>query len=153
MRAKKTGFAAEAKAKVDSKYDPVLASELLVWIKEVTGDTTINSEDGSMDNMYEVLKDGTVLCSLINALQEGSIKKVNKSTMAFKCMENIEQFLQSASKLGVADYELFQTVDLWEKQNMFSVQTCLQSLARKATKFGKPSLGPKESESQLKAIH
>jgi hypothetical protein len=66
--------------------------------------------------------------------------------MAFKCMENIQLFLTAAGKLGVADHELFQTVDLWEQQNMASVQTCLQSLARKATKFGKPGLGPKEAE-------
>lgn len=152
IRASKSGLAAEAKAKMDAKYDPVLASELLVWIKEITGEAAINAEDGSMENMYQILRDGTLLCSLINALQEGTIKKTNKSTMAFKCMENIQQFLAAAGSLGVADHELFQTVDLWEQQNMASVQTCLQSLARKASKFGKPGLGPKEAEANRRSF-
>src|ERR1700712_4107648 len=101
LRAAKAGFAAEAKAKMDAKYDPALASELLAWIKDLTGeDEKINPEDGSMENMYEVLKDGTLLCKLINSFQEGSVKKINQSSMAFKCMENINQFLTAASSLG-----------------------------------------------------
>jgi len=153
-RAGKAGFAAEAKAKMDSKYDPVLACDLLQWISDLTG-AEINTEDGSMDNSYNTLRDGVLLCNLINSIQEGLVpeKKINKtSKMAFKCMENIQLFLSAAASLGVPDHELFQTVDLWEMQNMSSVQMCLQSLARKASKYGKPSLGPKESEGNRRSF-
>lgn len=51
--------------------------------------------------------------------------------MAFKCMENINAFLDAARELGVPAQETFQTVDLWERQNLNSVVICLQSLGRK----------------------
>ena len=68
---------------------------------------------------------------MINHLQPGSIKKINESQMAFKCMENIDAFLKMARQFGVPAQETFQTVDLWERQNLNSVVICLQSLGRK----------------------
>lgn len=67
----------------------------------------------------------------MNSLQAGSVKKVNESKMAFKCMENINAFLEAAKAMGVPAQETFQTVDLWERQNLNSVVICLQSLGRK----------------------
>jgi len=46
-------------------------------------------------------------------------------------MENINAFLEAAKSLGVPPQETFQTVDLWERQNLNSVVICLQSLGRK----------------------
>jgi len=65
-------------------------------------------------------------------------------------MENINNFLGAATALGVPSVEQFQTVDLWEKQNLNSVVICLQSLGRKAANFGKPSIGPKEAEKNVR---
>ncbi|GBP48070.1 Myophilin [Eumeta japonica] len=156
-RAGKAGIDAEAQARINSKYNGDISHETLEWIKVLTGEPQNTS--GDPDNLYEVLKDGTLLCKLVNAIQEGSVKKINQSTMAFKCMENINAFLEAAKKLGVPPQETFQTIDLWEKQNLYSVVICLQSLGRKAANYGKPSIGPKEadknvrnfSEEQLKA--
>lgn len=72
--------------------------------------------------------------SLINHIQPGTIKKINDSKMAFKCMENINAFLEAARNFGVPAQETFQTVDLWERQNLNSVVICLQSLGRKVSK-------------------
>jgi len=158
-RAPKSGFAAEAQRKINSKYSDELASESLEWVKEITGEP-INTS-GDMDNFFEVLKDGIILCKLANAIKAGSIKKVNESKMAFKCMENINAFTDVAKALGVPPQETFQSVDLWERQNLNAVVICLQSLGRKATNYGKPSIGPKEadknvrnfSDEQLRAGH
>ncbi|KAE8751569.1 hypothetical protein FOCC_FOCC001816 [Frankliniella occidentalis] len=147
-RATKSGFAAEAQRKINSKYSDELAQECLEWIKVVTGENFNTS--GDMDNFYEILRDGTLLCRLINTLQPGSIKKINESQMAFKCMENINGFLENARTMGVPAQETFQTVDLWEKQNLNSVVICLQSLGRKAHNYGKPSIGPKEAEKNVR---
>lgn len=156
-RAPKAGINAQAQAKIASKYNDAIAHETLEWIKLLTGEPANTA--GDADNLYEVLKDGVLLCKLVNSIQEGSVKKVNQTTMAFKCMENINAFLEAVKKLGVPSQETFQTIDLWERQNLYSVVTCLQSLGRKAGNFGKPSIGPKEadknvrqfSEEQLKA--
>ncbi|XP_063532814.1 myophilin-like [Cydia strobilella] len=156
-RAGKAGINADAQARINSKYNDDVARETLEWVRVLTGQPANTS--GDVENLYKVLKDGTLLCKLVNAIQEGSVKKINQSTMAFKCMENINAFLEAAKKLGVPPQETFQTIDLWERQNLYSVVICLQSLGRKAGNYGKPSIGPKEadrnvrefSEAQLKA--
>lgn len=147
-RATKSGFAAEAQRKINSKYSEELAAECLEWIKIITNEDI--STNGDMDNFYEILKDGTLLCRLVNCIQSGSAKKINESKMAFKCMENINTFLEAARNLGVPAQETFQTVDLWERQNLNSVVICLQSLGRKAGNYGKPSIGPKEAEKNVR---
>lgn len=147
-RAAKSGFAAEAQRKINSKYSEELAFECLEWIKEITGEP-INTS-GDMDNFFEVLKDGVLLCKLTNTLQPGRVKKINESKMAFKCMENISAFLEAVKSFGVPVQETFQSVDLWERQNLNSVVICLQSLGRKAHNFGKPGIGPKEAEKNVR---
>nr|CAD7455551.1 unnamed protein product [Timema tahoe] len=122
---------------INSKYSEELAQESLEWIKEITGEDI--NVDGSMDNFYELLKDGTLLCRLVNLIQPNSVKKINESKMAFKCMENINQFLDVAKNLGVPPQETFQTVDLWERQNLNSVVICLQ-FSRQEGKNSSPQL-------------
>jgi len=148
-RATKSGFALEAQAKIMSKYNEQQAHEVLDWISQVCNKGDLNTS-GEMDNFYTILKDGTVLCELVNNMKAGSVKKINSSTMAFKCMENINNFLTAATDLGVPSQEQFQTVDLWEKQNLNSVVICLQSLGRKGPNFGKPGIGPKESTKNVR---
>jgi hypothetical protein len=147
-RATKSGFAREAFNKINSKYSEELAQEALEWVKEMTGEP-INTS-GDMDNFFEVLKDGTILCKLANSIQPGSVKRINESKMAFKCMENITNFLGSAKIFGVPDQETFQSVDLWERQNLNAVVICLHSLGRKMSNFGKPTIGPKEAEKNVR---
>ncbi len=58
-----------------------------------------------------------ILCRLINSLYpsgEEPIKKITESSVVFKQMEKISQFLQAAEDYGVNRGDIFQTVDLWE---------------------------------------
>lgn len=148
-RAAKSGFAAEAQRKINSKYSEELACEVLEWVKAITGEPSNTS--GDMDNFYEMLKDGILLCKLVNIMKPGSIKKINENKAhGFKCMENIEKFLETAKAMGVPAQETFQTVDLWERQNLNSVVICLQSLGRKGSAYGQPSIGPKEADKNVR---
>jgi len=146
-RAAKSGIALEAQQKIHSKFDPQLAGQIIRWI-EKTGLTGLPSGNTvEADEFIELFRDGQRLCQLANALEPNAIKKVNTSALAFKKMENISFFLSFAEK-HVNKTELFQTVDLFEGQDPNAVLVCLSALARKGDKFGKETIGPKESQGE-----
>lgn len=72
---------------INSKYSDELAQECLEWVREITGEAI--NVSGDMDNFYETLKDGVLLCKLVNTIKPSTVKRINESKMAFKCMENI----------------------------------------------------------------
>lgn len=84
----------------------------------------------------------------MNTIQPGTIRKVNKMKQPFLMMENISSFLQACVAYGVKPADLFQTVDLYEKQNMVSVLSGIYALGRKAQTNGYhgAQLGPRESQ-------
>merc|ERR1712224_884155 len=67
-----------------------------------------------MKRTGDALKDGVYLCKLMAELNPGSIKKINRPINAFKCMENIGNFLASCRDYGVSGTDLFQTSDLYD---------------------------------------
>jgi hypothetical protein len=46
-------------------------------------------------------------------------------------MENIEMFTKACKEYGLTDAETFQTVDLWDGENMHQVCICIHALGRK----------------------
>eukprot|EP00112_Aurelia_sp_Birch-Aquarium-sp1_P006769 Seg1740.3 transcript_id=Seg1740.3/GoldUCD/mRNA.D3Y31 product="Muscle-specific protein 20" protein_id=Seg1740.3/GoldUCD/D3Y31 len=127
------GLTAEVKGKLDGKYDPKLEKEATEWIEKVLGEKFFAGASGA-DAVHEKLKDGVILCNLVNRIKPESVKKINTSTMAFKMMENIGNFLTACEALGVPASDSFQTVDLYEKQNMAQVINAILSLKRRASK-------------------
>merc|ERR1712226_1494987 len=96
------------------------------------------------DTIHMKLKNGQVLCQLMNGLVPGSIKKINTNNMAFKQMENIGNFLAQVEKFGVNPADSFQTVDLYEKQNMplverHRVKICTESVRRNQRRMSENS--------------
>ena len=62
--------------------------EARAWIEAVT---QLQKPDD--ESFEQWLRSGVVLCTLLNALKPGSIKKISTSTMPFKQMEQISLFL------------------------------------------------------------
>ena len=69
---------------IASKRDPEREREAQLWVEEIVGQKfTVPFEDA--------LRDGQVLCHLINKLAPGSITKINTAGAQFKMMENIQK--------------------------------------------------------------
>jgi len=94
------------------------------FIKKMTG----KDLPAGKDRVHAALKSGEVLAALANKLQPGSVN-YKPSTMPFKQMEAIGQFLVVAGKY-LPSRELFMTVDLYENQNMAQVVLCIANLKR-----------------------
>nr|BAG55493.1 protein tyrosine kinase [Monosiga ovata] len=83
------------------------------------------------------LRSGEVLCALLNSIKPGLVPKFHKnSKMAFKQMENIGYFLEGCKALGVADTDLFMTVDLFDFANLKQVVICVGALRNRAMSLG-----------------
>mmetsp|Transcript_17286 Transcript_17286/g.45068 ORF Transcript_17286/g.45068 Transcript_17286/m.45068 type:complete len:185 (+) Transcript_17286:62-616(+) len=135
------GMSAEVAGRIAAKHNPELEAQAISWLETLTG-------KGLVGDLSDWLHDGVILCEALNALNPGSVKKVNASKMAFKQMENISNFLAGASSYGMLPTDLFQTVDLYEAKNMVQVIDTIHALGRVAQKngFKGPVIGAKMSE-------
>ena len=145
-RPKGYGMTGELQEKREAKYDYKMEAECRDWLQALVKEPWPN------ESFHEALKDGVYLCKAMNVLQPGAIPKVGTSKMAFKMMENIGNFLDAAGKYGVQKCDLFQTVDLFEAQNLNQVIIAIHALGRvtqkKAPEF--PKLGPKEADKYMR---
>lgn len=106
-----------------------MEAEVLGWIEAVLGERL---PTGAFE---EVLRDGTILCRLMNKLQPGAIPKINTSGGQFKMMENINKFQKAMKEYGVPDIDCFQTVDLYERRNIPQVTQSICALGRTVSSF------------------
>jgi len=119
---------------------PEQEKEVMDWIEAVM------EEPLPQGSYEEVLKNGVVLCKLINKISPGAVPKFKQAGPAFLLMENVQSFLKAIQKYGVADEEIFQTPDLFEARNIPQVTLCIYALARTTQKhadYTGPSMGPK----------
>uniref|UniRef100_H3A260 Calponin n=1 Tax=Latimeria chalumnae TaxID=7897 RepID=H3A260_LATCH len=126
------------------KYDTQKEELLRLWIEDVTGKRL-------GDNFMEGLKDGVVLCELINKLQPGSVRKINNSTQNWHQLENIGNFIKAIMAYGLKPTDIFESNDLFENCNHTQVQTTLIALASMAKTKGfhtKIDFGVKYAEKQ-----
>lgn len=60
-------------------------AEVLSWIEAVLGEKLPSG------NYEDILRDGVILCNLINKLAPGSVKKIQSKGTNFQLMENIQR--------------------------------------------------------------
>ncbi|XP_065715252.1 calponin-1 isoform X1 [Patagioenas fasciata] len=121
------GLSAEVKNKLAQKYDPQQERALRTWIEGTTGRRL-------GDNFMDGLKDGVILCELINKLQPGSVQKVNDPVQNWHKLENIGNFLRAIKRYGVKPHDIFEANDLFENTNHTQVQSTLMALASQVTR-------------------
>ncbi|XP_028129006.1 myophilin [Diabrotica virgifera virgifera] len=126
-----------------AKRNKDVEAEVLNWIFGCLGEPVPKGE------FEDILKDGVVLCNLMNKLTPGCIKKIQSKGTNFQLMENIQRFQAAAKKYGLPEEEIFQTADLFERRNIAQVAISLFSLGRitqKHPEWNGPTLGPKMAE-------
>ncbi|KAL3971255.1 speedy [Sarotherodon galilaeus] len=131
------GLTREVQSKIDKKYDPELEERLVEWIVAQCG-SGVGRPEPNKTGFQNWLKDGCVLCELINSLYGANkpIKTIKSSGMAFKQMEQISMFLRAAESYGVTKTDIFQTVDLFEGKDLAAVQRTLMALGSVAVTKG-----------------
>ncbi|XP_014203889.1 muscle-specific protein 20-like [Copidosoma floridanum] len=129
---------------VAGKRDPDQEAEAQLWIEQVIGfkfPKDISYEDA--------LRDGVILCMLMNRLCPGIVSKVNTTGGDYKMMDNLNQFQRACIRYGVPEIDLFQAVDLMERKNISQVTNTIFAIARAAYKHPEwrgPYLGPKPAD-------
>jgi len=148
-------------AKCDPKKDALAAR----WIEDVINSTKEEKDyikQPEDQTIHTWLKDGTVLCELINTIwqtKDGKIKikKVYKGKVAYQQMENIDKFIKTVKKLDtLVDNDkvtIFETNDLYKEDDMNAFTAgifTLSSAVRASKKYDPgnsyPVLGPKLNE-------
>ncbi|KAB0346853.1 hypothetical protein FD754_011710, partial [Muntiacus muntjak] len=113
------GLSREVQQKTEKQYDADLEQILIQWIT-----TQCRKHVGwpqyGLENFQNWLKD--------DMEGQAPVKKIQASTMAFKQMEQISQFLQVAERYGINTTDIFQAVDLWEGKNTACVHQTLMNL-------------------------
>ncbi|XP_053781804.1 LOW QUALITY PROTEIN: calponin-2-like [Desmodus rotundus] len=128
-KASATAAEADLKNRIQSKYDPEKEEELRLWIEGLMG-TSIGP------NFQESLKDGAILCTLMNKLQPGSVAGIRVSQRKFCQIDNLSKFIKAMENYGVKKEVLFEPSDLCENGNLWQVQVSLLALKRKAEAMG-----------------
>ncbi|KAI8942797.1 hypothetical protein NX059_000840 [Plenodomus lindquistii] len=110
------------------RYTPKAANEVRAWIEDTLGERL------PAGDLLDALKDGTVLCRLVNLAIPSPGVRFKKSAMPFIQMENISHFLRACEQppLNMPAHDRFLTVDLYESKDPAQVLQCLGAFSRVA---------------------
>jgi hypothetical protein len=88
------GLHATVEKRRAEKLDKTLEEKMRKWIESKVGPLAPGS-------LAAALKDGVALCKLANSIAPDAVKKINtQSNLPFKCMENIQSYLNACKEMG-----------------------------------------------------
>ncbi|GAU96068.1 hypothetical protein RvY_07563-1 [Ramazzottius varieornatus] len=134
------GLTDQMNKRIAAKRDASTEQAALRWIFGILGESL--PQDQPFEN---VLHDGTVLARFMKKIRPDLLpQKINTNNIEASQRENIGNFIQAASKLGLRSYEIFQTNDLYDKKDIPQVTVCLNALGTKLqeTNPDLPAFGP-----------
>jgi|ERR1711874_60892 len=145
-RAKKSGIGAEIDKKLEERYDQEEAAgvteAILIWINAILSGEHDSIPNKDQKELHRCLKDGVMLCKLINKLlaseSKGKVSFQKKVASPFVAMGNMESFNKGCTDYGLSKEFLFQSTDLWEgrKGPFLNVINCIHSLGFLANSKG-----------------
>lgn len=109
---------------MSGKRDTEQEQEAQAWIETIVG------ERFAKETFEDSLRDGILLCKLMNKLKPGIIQKISVSGGDYKMMDNISQFQRAATYWGVGEVDLFNANDLWDQKNIALVTQTIFAVAR-----------------------
>jgi hypothetical protein len=125
------GMDAAHYVKMSAKEDPEWDKKVLAWLSALLGE-----EFGSED-LWAVLKNGTVLIRAVNVLQPGVVAKYNRARLVpLLEMDNIQLYLKGCWSLGVPSECMFTSTELYKRQDMSKVGRNIEALSKLAVNFG-----------------
>jgi len=132
----KYGLTSEVDMKRAQQYSQSDEADVTQWMEGILGEKLPGPD------FHSSLKNGVLLCNLLNKLQPGCCKVPKKANAPFVQMENIGSYLSAVSKaFGMKEQDSFMTVDLYESKNMLAV---LQHLIRlKVNVLGNAAISPR----------
>ncbi|XP_012944142.1 rac guanine nucleotide exchange factor B [Aplysia californica] len=145
-RAKKSGIGAEIDRKLEERYDQEEAAgvtnAIMIWLNAVLQGEHDSIPNSSQKELHRCLKDGVLLCKLINKLLasegKGKVSFQKKVASPFVAMGNMESFNKGCLEYQLSKEFLFQSTDLWEgrKGPFLNVVNCIHSLGFHANSKG-----------------
>ncbi|ESO87025.1 hypothetical protein LOTGIDRAFT_229230 [Lottia gigantea] len=143
FRAVPFGLGRDTQNKIDGQFSPSDAVRCLEWIKQESGENFEIEENTEeklkvIDNFYEILKDGMILCKIVNKYLDDD-KKLNFNSITFKKSSNLnfeanrererlDLFLKKCVELGINRGALFQIDNLYECTHLGAVCAGIQAL-------------------------
>lgn len=101
------------------------------------------------DTFEASLRNGIILCKLMNKLRPGIIQKINISGGDYKLMDNISQFHRAAQHWGVPEVDLFNANDLYEQKNIALVTQTIFAIGRAVRNFFPTFLVPQTKTNSI----
>jgi len=145
-RARKSGIAGDIERKLEENYDREEAAgtteAVMVWINAVTAGEHDSIPNNSFKELHRCLRDGVMLCKMINKMNAGEgkpkVKFSAKCASPFVARTNIENFAKGCEAYGLNKEALVQTDDLYEgrKGPFLNVINGLHSLGSLANSKG-----------------
>lgn len=103
--------------------DPAKESQILLWVWHALDEISCLDID-------QYLRDGAIICRLMNVIKPNSIKGELKTDTMKDKRHNIDRFLAACAAYGVPKYMLFKTDDLLYLQHFPRVTRCLFALGK-----------------------
>jgi len=124
--------------RIETKLDRNREQKAKAWLEELLG------EKFEEETFQDALKTGVRLCQALNKVYPQSVPKINPATgPVFNQRENIGNYVKACGRLGFNKSNLFETLDLYEGQNLTKVIENVYELAHFGSR--KPGL-PKIEE-------